>query len=104
MTFPMVVPRRLFGANERLNVAAIGSGGKGQVDIDGCNQTSSRCDVDPGRRHLCSSVTPRPKYADFRKMLEKEAIDAVIVSTPDHTHAPAACTSSWANMSTVKNR
>ena len=33
-----------------------------------------------------------PKYADFRKMLEKEAkhIDAVIVSTPDHTHAPAA--------------
>ena len=51
VAFPMVVPRRVFGiANERLNVAAIGSGGKGQVDIDGCESQNivALCDVDPG--------------------------------------------------------
>ena len=50
VAFPMVVPRRVFIANERLNVAAIGSGGKGQVDIDGCESQSivALCDVDPG--------------------------------------------------------
>ncbi len=95
VTFPMVVPRRVFGANERLNVAAIGSGGKGQVDIDGCESQNivALCDVDPGRAaHMFKRHAKAPKYADFRKMLEKEAkhIDAVIVSTPDHTHAPAA--------------
>ena len=91
----MVVPRRVFGANERLNVAAIGSGGKGQVDIDGCESQNivALCDVDPGKvAHMFNRHAKAPKYADFRKMLEKEAkhIDAVIVSTPDHTHAPAA--------------
>ncbi len=95
VAFPMVVPRRVFGANERLNVAAIGSGGKGQVDIDGCESQNivALCDVDPGRAaHMFKRHAKAPKYADFRKMLEKEAkhIDAVIVSTPDHTHAPAA--------------
>ena len=95
VVFPMVVPRRVFGANQRLNVAAIGSGGKGQVDIDGCESQNivALCDVDPGRAaHMFKRHAKAPKYADFRKMLEKEAnhIDAVIVSTPDHTHAPAA--------------
>ncbi|SVE38269.1 uncharacterized protein METZ01_LOCUS491123, partial [marine metagenome] len=51
IAFPMVVPRRVFGANERLNIAAIGSGGKGQVDIDGCESQNivALCDVDPGK-------------------------------------------------------
>ena len=36
LALPTFVPSRVFGANERLNVAAIGAGGKGAVDIDGC--------------------------------------------------------------------
>ena len=83
VAFPMVVPRRVFGANERLNVAAIGSGGKGQVDIDGSESQNivALCDVDPGRAaHMFKRHAKAPKYADFRKMLEKEAkhIDAVL--------------------------
>jgi len=95
VAFPMVVPRRVFGANERLNIAAIGSGGKGQVDIDGCESQNivALCDVDPGKAaHMFNRHAKAAKYADFRQMLEKEGknIDAVTVSTPDHTHAPAA--------------
>ena len=91
----MVVPRRVFGANERLNIAAIGSGGKGQVDIDGCESQNivALCDVDPGKAaHMFNRHAKAAKYADFRQMLEKEGknIDAVTVSTPDHTHATAA--------------
>ena len=95
IVFPMVVPRRVFGANERLNIAAIGSGGKGQVDIDGCESQNivALCDIDSGRAaHMFNRHAKATKYADFRQMLEKEAkhIDAVTVSTPDHTHASAA--------------
>ena len=97
--------RRVFGANERLNVAAIGSGGKGHPESQ---NIVALCDVDPGKAaHMFNRHAKAPKYADFRKMLEKEAkhIDAVIVSTPDHTHAPLPrWPSGWANMSTVKNR
>ncbi len=95
VAFPMVVPRRVFGANERLNIAAIGSGGKGQVDIDGCESQNivALCDVDPGKAaHMFNRHAKAAKYADFRQMLEKEGknIDAVTVSTTDHTHATAA--------------
>ena len=95
VAFPMGVPRRVFGANERLNVAAIGSGGKGQVDIDGCESQNivALCDVDPD--NSANGVTKSRKYypnanfyEDFREMLDKEKdLDAVTVSTPDHTHA-----------------
>ena len=93
--FPMVVPSRAFGANERLNVAAIGCGGKGEVDVNGVSGQNvvALCDVDEAHAAAVFGRYPDvPRYADFRKMLEKEAkhIDAVTVSTPDHTHAPAA--------------
>ncbi|SVD85367.1 uncharacterized protein METZ01_LOCUS438221, partial [marine metagenome] len=38
LTIPTFLPGSVFGANERLNVAAIGAGGKGAVDIDGCSR------------------------------------------------------------------
>ena len=48
LALPTFVPSRVFGANERLNVAAIGAGGKGAVDIDGCSRENivSMADVD----------------------------------------------------------
>jgi len=92
---PIFVPQTAFGANDRLNVAAIGAGGKGTVDIAGCARENivALCDVDQVR--ASQSFTKYPKatrYSDFRVMLEKEGdrIDAVTVSTPDHTHAVAS--------------
>ena len=95
VAFPMIVPSRAWGANERLNVAAIGCGGKGEVDINGVSDQNvvALCDVDEANAAAVFGRYPDVKrYADFREMLDKEGsrIDAVTVSTPDHTHAPAA--------------
>jgi predicted dehydrogenase len=80
--------------NEKLNIAAIGCGGKGRVDIQGCSHENivALCDCDEGRAAETYKKYPTvPKYKDYRKMLEaRKDIDAVIVSTPDHHHAPAS--------------
>jgi len=95
LALPTFLPSRVFGANERLNVAAIGAGGKGAVDIDGCSRENivSMTDVDYVRAAgSFKRFDKATRYIDFRQMLEKEGkrIDAVTVSTPDHTHAAAA--------------
>ncbi len=96
-----IVPQRAFGANERLNLASIGVGGKGRGEVNdlakaGCNIVAL-CDVDQrsqGNRSAVSTFKAYPDakvYTDFRKMLdERKDIDAVTVSTPDHTHAVAS--------------
>ncbi|MBI5092401.1 MAG: Gfo/Idh/MocA family oxidoreductase [Candidatus Hydrogenedentes bacterium] len=88
-----VVPRKL-SPNEKLNVAAIGAGGKGSSDIMNCSKENvvALCDVDWERAAKTFEQFPNvPKYRDYRVMLEKHPeIDAVTISTPDHTHAPAA--------------
>jgi hypothetical protein len=80
--------------NEKLNIAAIGIGGKGQSDVDTCNSENivALCDVDWRQGNGSFKRYPNAKkYKDFRKMLDEcKEIDAVIVSTPDHTHAYAA--------------
>jgi hypothetical protein len=81
--------------NEKLNIAAIGAGGKGASDIGGCATENivALCDVDEKQAaNTFKKYESVPKYKDFRKMLDKEGpgIDAVIVSTPDHMHAVCA--------------
>lgn len=80
-------------ANEKVNIACIGIGGKGFDDL---NQTSAGhnivaiCDVDAQRVARAAEKFPQAKtYSDWRKLLEQPDIDAVTISTPDHTHAPA---------------
>ena len=97
------VPRRVLAgagqssANERLNVAGIGVGGRGSADVNGCADAGANivalCDVDWARAGGTFKKFPDArKYKDFREMLEKEDknIDAVSIGTPDHVHAPAA--------------
>lgn len=106
----MIVPRYVLGGtgyvspSDRLNIAAIGAGGKGDSNIryavgfeegkkDFLENVVALCDVDDERAKASYSRFPKAKrFKDFRKMLDSMSgeIDAVIVSTPDHTHAVAA--------------
>jgi predicted dehydrogenase len=84
---------RKVSANEKVNVAVVGAGGRGAEDLRGLEGTASNivalCDVD--LPHAAESFKRYPKakvYTDWRKMLETEkGIDAVVVATPDHHHA-----------------
>ncbi|MEL6659760.1 MAG: Gfo/Idh/MocA family oxidoreductase [Bacteroidota bacterium] len=99
-----IVPRYVLGGpgytapSDRLNLAAIGAGGKGISDIrhasvDGRENVLALCDVDfSGSAARSVEAFPTAKrYADFRVMLDEEQdLDAVTISTPDHLHGPAA--------------
>ena len=94
LSFPFVSARNVLGANNRLNIAAIGAGGKGDVDVAGCDSENilALCDVDEkNAAGTFKKYSGAKRYKDFRVMLENEkGIDAVTVSTPDHMHFPAA--------------
>lgn len=84
--------------NEKLNIAAIGAGGKGFADTNGCETENIVALVDPDSKRAARTFEKHPnapKYTDFRKMFDKEEknIDAVLVSCPDHVHGTA---SMWA--------
>ena len=84
-------------ANEKLNIACIGVGGKGSSDTDQAGNVGNIvaiCDIDDNILNGKANRFPKAqKFNDFREMLSKvKNIDAVTVSTPDHTHAVAALT------------
>lgn len=98
-----IVPRHVLGKgftapSDKLIVAGIGAGGKGESDLNmfyksGKAEIAVLCDVDDRQAVTSRKRFPKAKYyKDFREMLEKEgkSIDACSVSTPDHTHAVAA--------------
>ncbi|ASZ10423.1 Gfo/Idh/MocA family oxidoreductase [Chitinophaga pendula] len=99
-----ILPRHVLGGpgyiapSDKLNIAAIGAGGKGSYNIqqafnNGSDNIVALCDVDDRQAQDSRQKHPKAKYyKDFRTLLEKERknIDAVMVSTPDHMHAVIA--------------
>ncbi len=84
-----------YKANERLNIASIGIGGRGDDNLRGVQGETivALCDVDKKRGARNLAKYPKVKrFEDFRRMLAEmdKQIDAVVVSTPDHTHTVAA--------------
>ena len=81
-------------ANEKLNIAGVGVGGKGSSDLACCADENivALCDVDEKMAKDERQKYPQAKfYKDFRKMLDQEkSLDAVIIATPDHLHATIA--------------
>lgn len=94
-----IVPRHVLGKgfispSDKLNIAAIGAGGKGIVNLtnswnNGADNIFALCDVDDRQAKEARTKWPKASYyKDYREMLSKEgkSIDAVIISTPDHMH------------------
>ena len=93
----MIVPRHVLGGpghtppSEKLNIAGIGVGGMGAGNMRNLESQNivALCDVDHNYAAKTFNRYPKAKtYYDFRKMLdEQQDIDAVMIATPDHTHA-----------------
>lgn len=95
LSFPFV--GRVLGANERINVACIGVGGKGDSDSSDAGACGGNivaiCDVDANTLDKKGKQFPQAKrFNDYRKLLDEigKDVDAVTVSTPDHHHGSAA--------------
>jgi predicted dehydrogenase len=96
----LIVPRHVLGGDKRpapsdkLVIAGVGVGGMGAQYLKGCESENIAvlCDVDDVHAAKTYAKYPAAKtYRDYRVMLEKEkGIDAVVIGTPDHTHAVIA--------------
>ncbi|MCA9105286.1 MAG: Gfo/Idh/MocA family oxidoreductase [Planctomycetales bacterium] len=90
---PTFVPARAFGANDRVLTGHIGLGGQGRGNLRALSDHAiALCDVDS--RHLQAAAKEAQDrgrecelFSDYRMLLERDDIDAVVVSTPDHWHA-----------------
>ncbi len=88
-------PAQSKSPNEKLNIASVGTGGMAGADL---NELSGEnivaiCDIDENMLNAAAGrYKQAKKYVDYRQMFEKEdkSFDAVLVSTPDHIHAPAS--------------
>jgi predicted dehydrogenase len=95
-----IVPRHVLGGvgntppSEKLNIAGVGIGGMGKNNVAACESENIVALCDPDAEYASGVFRKYPnakKWADFRKMLdEQKDIDAVVVATPDHTHAVIA--------------
>jgi predicted dehydrogenase len=83
--------------SDRLNIAGIGVGGKGRINLEAMNSENivALCDVDWAYARDCFNDYPDARrYWDWRRMFEEmgDQIDAVMIATADHTHAVIAAT------------
>ncbi len=80
-------------ANERLNLGIIGTAHRAEANIEGVQSENlvALCDVDDNLLGRAGERFPAvAKFADFRQLLDHKGLDAVVISTADHTHVPAA--------------
>ena len=102
VVFPYFVPSSAVGkggsvaASNRITVGCIGTGGMGQGNMKGFIaepdvEVVAVCDVDRSHREkvrVAAGIGRESSYNDFRELLARGDIDAVVISTPDHWHVP----------------
>jgi len=94
LAVPTILPRSVFGANDRVVTGHIGVGNQGMANLKAFRKNAAAvCDVDATRlagasKFLEVAGVSRPgAERDYRKLLDRKDIDAVVVTTPDHWHA-----------------
>src|SRR5262245_23592367 len=94
-----MAPGRVLGANDKINIGVIGVGGRGTYvasefhkvgEKDGSCRIAAVCDVYEKRKKAQADKYGVTGYLDYRELLAKEDVGAVIVATPDHWHATIA--------------
>ncbi len=99
--FPFIVKASVLGGNPpcgRVAVGCIGTGNMGLSNVSGFKEQGGAevvavCDVDAGHLEKArqdAGLSARSAYGDFRELLDRSDIDAVVISTPDHWHVPMA--------------
>ena len=99
MSFPAIIPATAFGANERIALGCIGVGGMGRGNMrnflaaDSCRVVAV-CDVQRDRRERAKKTVDEKygdagcvMYGDFRELLARKDIDAVMIAAQDHWHS-----------------
>src|SRR3989441_6195009 len=92
----LIGPSRSWSAgslNEKLNIGVIGVAGRGGDDLKEVSSQNivALCDIDDKNLAAAAQKFPGAKpYNDFRRLIDQRGIDAIVVGTPDHTHAVAA--------------
>lgn len=79
-------------ANDKLNIGIIGTNNRALANIDGVQSQNitAICDIDDEYIAVAKKRFPNAVvYTDYRKLVEQKGLDAVVISTPDHNHAPA---------------
>jgi len=87
---------RIRGANDRVNIAVAGVNGKGKGHVKDFNSLKNVnviaiCDPDTQVMDTCTEHAPQAQHVqDYRKLLDMKELDALVIATPNHWHAPMA--------------
>src|SRR5687767_10901044 len=84
---------RKLSANDKLNIGVIGVANQGNYNLNNVASQNivALCDVDEKKLAAAAAKFPSAKtYHDFRRLIDQKEIDAIVIATPDHTHAVAA--------------
>ena len=96
---PQIIARSVLGddkkepASERVTFAVIGLGDRGPRHLrmgGGAGQLVAVCDTWKDRREKVAAQCKVPGYTDFREILARDNVDAVVLTVPDHWHVPLA--------------
>lgn len=90
---PMFIPRKVWGANDRIAYGLIGAGGRGRYLNATFQKLGAQCvavaEVYDLNTQKALKDSPQAKtYVDYKDLLAQNGIDAVVVATPDHQHCP----------------
>jgi predicted dehydrogenase len=90
---PLFVPRSAWGANDRLAYGLIGAGGRGRYLSDTFQKMGAACVAiaevyEPNLLKAKEGAPNAKTHTDYNELLQQSGIDAVVIATPDHQHAP----------------